>query len=130
MPANTLSLKKRRRSEAGVPRCTTCYTIRGKHVYLNAFAAITQVSRRIVKDHALDVSVTEAFERYSTERSSAQKGKKGINRTTVIAFLKRYAEIHGILWPTGRSGTDRGYATSFHSDTLKIDVYNVYKMQW
>ena len=72
--------------------------------------------------HAVDASSSNPFEHYETKHSSARKSKICGNRMTLIASLKRYSEVNGLLCPTGRVTTIDRKVILLLSDTTKIEV--------
>ena len=59
-----------------------------------------------------------------------RKGKYGSNSILAVAFLKRYAQGHGQLSPTGKGNDEKEFVQILSSGTTKVGVYSDCKSNW
>lgn len=110
--------------------CTTTYAMRGQRICRDAFIAITQISSASLQSHGYDVATNEMFSRYHPDRSKSRKGKLGPSSTSIIAFLKRYANLNGLLCPTGKGNTEDECVVVLPSDTTKKQVHEKFVLEY
>lgn len=128
--SSSTSNRKLIRGQSQATNCTSAYAMRGKRVCRNAFIAIAQISPRALAFHSKDVSSNTSFTRYKNNLSSSRSGKPGSNRVAAIAFLRHYAEMNGMLCPSGSGNTEDECVRILPSDTTKTDVFEKFKLEW
>eukprot|EP00171_Calliarthron_tuberculosum_P000913 IDg913t1 len=122
--------KEKRRRDGSDGYSATMYTLKGVRVCRDYFLSITQISGMTLSRHAVDVSSSPIFERYATNRDKSHYGKLSAQTVTVIAFLYRYKQLHGLMCPSGRGRSTGELVSRLPSDTIKADVYIEYKEAW
>lgn len=62
---------------------------------------------------------SSTFEPYRPDRSSARKGKLGLNEVAAVAFVRCYAEVHGPIDHIGTKRAEREHVNTIPSNTNK-----------
>lgn len=124
-PANSYVRKKRQRDSKRLKKYTTRYVLRGQTVCCNIFAAITQITPRVIQLHVLDVSTNFTISRYETEHSESAKRKNGANKIAAMAFLKSTSNLNGLPCLPGLGLTENYHVALLPSNIANIDLYAV-----
>jgi len=131
---STIATRKRGRDIEGtsvqLSYATTVYCVLGRRVCVQAFAALTQLSPQVISRHARDVSQTVLPESYKTEKNKSRKGKLGVQRIAVIAFLMKIASDYGMECLRRWGSQDESPLRLLPSSYTKSSVYMSYKEEW
>lgn len=99
--------KRSGRQTANLPgRMTIYYAIKDIKVGRSAFTAVVQLSEATIRRHALQVAAYTVPAICNTNHSTTRKGKFGLQKTDVEAFLKSLASLHALECSRGRGSAE------------------------
>ena len=108
----------------------TVFSIKGKRVCKNIFAATFLVHPRTLNTYSKDLLHNNGFFSAENKNCIYRKGKVSIQSQIIIAFLERYSEINALACPTGRGSIREHPVKLLPSNTSKRDVYDIYIKEW
>lgn len=99
------SRKEKRRHTDYKAYSISVYSIMGRRLCRNQFSAIVQLNATVNKRHATEISQCTSIKLKSLTHVII-KGNQKPQTITVISFLNRYGELHGLVNPSGRQSTE------------------------
>lgn len=108
----------------------TAFVIHGRRICSKSFCAVVGLSKNTILNHASSVLSCIEPSVYSSSLSKSRKGKWGIQRVIVKAFLISMANNYGLECPRGSGSKDESPIRILLSNFTKKLVFDMYIIQW